>query len=86
VSEVYSFDAVHTKAAFFYADWNVRGPHVLADYLIPKNEKWLLVLPENQSDLNAYLKEWTTNGFNTCVMSYLGGPLFRSYRSKNAVN
>ncbi len=85
VSEQYSFDVIHTRAAFFYAPWNVSGPHELADYLVPKNEKWIQIIPENVNDINQYMKESARNGYNPCIMTYLGAPIYHKYKTRRTL-
>lgn len=80
VSETYTFDVIHTKAAFYYADWNAFGPHVLADFLVPGNEKWMHINPEVHTPKMA--KDWAKKGYSLCVFGYLGGPKYPKYKAK----
>ncbi len=82
IAEQYSFDVVHTRAAFFYAKWNITGRHVLADYLLPGNEKWIFLIPDQMEDLGAYAKQAARWGYNACKMTYLGAPFHKLYKSK----
>lgn len=82
ISEQYSFDVVHTRAAFFYARWNITGRHVLADYLLPGNEKWIFLIPDQMEDLGAYAKQTARWGYNACKMTYLGAPYHKLYKAK----
>ena len=71
VSELYSFDIVHTYAAFMYADWNSKSKHYLADYLIPNNEKWMLISSSSIKNINEYIQHVKRDNYVPCLISYL---------------
>lgn len=72
VSELYSFDIIHANAVFMYAGWNCNSRHFLADYLVPDNEKWMLISAEKVPDQNKYIKKISGWNYVPCVISYYG--------------
>jgi len=76
ISELYSFDIVHTLAGFMYAEWNGKSQHKLADYLIPENEKWMLIIQDQQGkNINKYIQQIVKWNYIPCILAYLDDDL-----------
>jgi len=71
IVEIYSFDIIHTLAGFMYADWNCKGYHELANYLVPGNEMWFLIQRDSPKDLEAYTKKVVSLGYVPCIIAHM---------------